>query len=275
MLIFLKTITNSAELQLYAAKCITNLFRSSIVYQQQIHQQQLQHQQSQQQSAQANTPTEPVVEHSLCVLTSQHALIKLKTLPTLIRLASTYSAIYRGHVSWSSSNYSASSPYFYSNHLLSCTLANSTRPGPGVGGTGSYSHLAGNSAAAAGGDTAATRGKLVKLFGSLVLVDALATLSYLIELSADLQTTAAYLEQIIPALVANVSTGFNNLRFAGGNGVPSILFNPVATTGGKKSRGSHQTATNRTSRSTMRQKNSDEYIYKRFLNFVSSPIFCD
>lgn len=178
---------NSAELQLYAAKCVTNLYRSSIT-----------HQQQQQQSS------DPVLDQVLGVLTSQHVLIKHKTLPALIRLASTYSAIYRGHISSSSTS---GSSYFFTNHLLSCVLANSTRP------SGGYSQP--------GDSITATRTKLVKLFGSLVLVDSLATLGYLIETSADLQYTAAYLEQIIPSLISNVSSGFNSLRFAGtNNGVP-------------------------------------------------------
>ena len=180
-------------MQLYAAKCITNLFRSSMAYQQQPQQQR-----------------EASLEATLSVLTSNHVLIKFKTLPTLIRLASTYSAIYRGHVS---SAASSALSYFYTNHLLSCALANSTRPsGGGGGGQGVSNGTSSDSS---------NRAKLVKLFGSLVLVDALATLTYLMESCADLQHTAAYLEQIIPALVANVSAGFNSLRFAGGNGVPS------------------------------------------------------
>jgi hypothetical protein len=153
---------------------------------------------------------EASLEATLSILTSNHVLIKFKTLPTLIRLASTYSAIYRGHVS---SAASSALSYFYTNHLLSCALANSTRPsGGGGGGHGTSNGTSSDSS---------NRAKLVKLFGSLVLVDALATLTYLMESCADLQHTAAYLEQIIPALVANVSAGFNSLRFAGGNGVPS------------------------------------------------------
>lgn len=156
---------------MYAAKCVTNLFRSILAYQ------------NQQQTC------DTVADASL-IFNSNNALIKLKTLPTLIRLASTYSTTYRGHLSSSSS--------YFTNQLLVYATTNTSRPST------TY--------------TDQSKNKLIKQFGSLVLVDALATLTYLIESSADLQLTAAYLEQIIPSLVANVSTGFNNLRFVGSSG---------------------------------------------------------
>ena len=84
-------------------------------------------------------------------------LIRLKTLPTLIRLCCTYSLNYR-------------------IESMSASPFNSTK-------------------------NTASFGKELNIF---LLIESISTLTYLIELSPELQVTASYLEQIIPILSRNV-----------------------------------------------------------------------
>jgi hypothetical protein len=151
---------NGPELQLYAAKCLANLYRTSLMQQSRAKTSKAESLASdaassilkaQDQNVESMLGAKPSSVFKLVSQKSQ--LIKLRTLPTLIRLCCTYSLSYR------SANFSSS--------------------------TSSTKHLS-----------------------TFLLIESVSTLTYLIELSTELQLTASYLEQIITILSSNILNAF-------------------------------------------------------------------
>ncbi len=187
---------NCSELQLYSAKCLTNICRTcslgldntkSNIKKKSIHQisnilnysdylsgengmdfsqsnledldkQSNTNKQQQQQQQQENTI--PKDESHLKFIQFNSQLIKQKTLPTLVRLCCTYSINYR---------------------------------------TNNYNNL----------NTLQSNQSLNKTLNTLLLIESISTLTYLIELNADLQQTGSYLEQIIPTLSFNILNAYS------------------------------------------------------------------
>ena len=150
---------NGPELQLYAAKCLTNLYRTSLMQNRtkttnKAKDESLGMDASSILKAQDQNVDLLAKQSSVFKLVSQKSqLIKLRTLPTLIRLCCTYSLSYRN------ANFSSS--------------------------TSSTKHLS-----------------------TFLLIESVSTLTYLIELSPELQLTASYLEQIITILSSNILNAF-------------------------------------------------------------------
>lgn len=125
-------------------------------------------------------------------------LIRRKTLPTLIRLCSNYSKNYRD-INLKSSNLvdlanSSTTSYFYSHRSSSLSTLNAPIQKKETNSHHYYLNI-------------------------FFLIQSINTLTYLIELSADLQATASFLEQIVPTLAINILEAYsmqeiNNIKLA-------------------------------------------------------------
>lgn len=186
---------NCSELQLYSAKCLTNICRSCSLesenkksnvknnsitptnnnmlnysdYSSTENSMDFNQVNFENLDKQFNTKNQQVQEENLTqkyennlkTIRFNSQLIKQKTLPTLIRLCCTYSINYR---------------------------------------TNNYNNL----------NTLQSNQSLNKSLNTLLLIESISTLTYLIELNVDLQQIGSYLEQIIPTLSFNILNAYSS-----------------------------------------------------------------